>query len=140
MSENRSSGGSPGHCRPSNVISMMRHPISKLMAIARLSLTALLCCKFSMPQPLLRTRCQSSIRQRRQYQRRHSRACSSDAISMVGLLQNAPCGVSTPQKKPHLRAVNSGFSGSKSLPDTVSNSPTIQRNIPDDHAKNSSLR
>ncbi len=41
---------------------------------------------------------------------------------MWALSQNAPCGVSTRHKSPHLRSVNSGFSGSKSLPDTFCDS------------------
>jgi hypothetical protein len=39
-------------------------------------------------------------------------------IAIIALSQNAPGGVSTRQKNPHLRAVNSGFFGSRSLPDT----------------------
>jgi hypothetical protein len=46
---------------------MMRHAMTRLMAMARLSRPAVLCCRASMRQPLLRTRCQSSVRQRRQY-------------------------------------------------------------------------
>jgi len=46
-----------------------------------------------------------------------------ETYSLEGLLQNAPCGVSTRQENPHLRSVNSGFSDSKSLPDTFCNSP-----------------
>ena len=45
--------------------------------------------------------------------------------AILGLLQNAPCGVSTPQENPHLRRVSSGFPGSKSLPDTFCNSPGL---------------
>jgi NAD+ synthase (glutamine-hydrolysing) len=43
----------------------------------------------------------------------------------LGLLQHASCGVSTRQKNPHLRSVNSGFFGSRSLPDTCCNSPDL---------------
>ena len=52
-----------------------------------------------------------------------------------GLLQNAPCGVSTRQKNPHLRSVNSGFFGSRSLPDTFCNSPKSNRKIQRDYDK-----
>ena len=45
---------------------------------------------------------------------------------MMGLSKNALCGVSTPQESPHLRAVNAGFSGSKSLPDLFCNSPMMR--------------
>ena len=44
-------------------------------------------------------------------------------IAIIALSQNAPGGVSTRQKNPHLRSVNSGFFGSRSLPDTFSESP-----------------
>lgn len=51
--------------------------------MARFKRAAVLCCSASMRQPLLSTRCQSSMRQRRPYQRRHSQACSTDVISRV---------------------------------------------------------
>ncbi len=51
------------------------------------------------------------------------------AISAVrldlGLLQNAPCCVSTRQKNSHLCTVSSGFVSSRSLPDTFCNSPDL---------------
>ena len=82
-SENNSSAGRSGPARPSSVISMIRQAITRLMAMARLSRSAVLCCRASMRQPLFSTRCQSSMRQRRQYQRRHSWACSVAVISHV---------------------------------------------------------
>jgi len=50
------------------------------------------------------------------------RAANAYLATTMALSQNAPCGVSTRQKNPHLRSVNSGFSGSRSLPDTFCDS------------------
>jgi len=70
--ENNSSAGRSGPVRPSSVISMIRRAITKLMAMALWSRSAVLCCRASMRQALFSRRCQSSMRQRRQYQRKHS--------------------------------------------------------------------
>jgi len=43
----------------------------------------------------------------------------------MALSQNAPCCVSTRQKNPHLRSVNSGFFGSRSLPSTFCDSASM---------------
>jgi len=46
------------------------------------------------------------------------------------LSQNAPCGVSTRPKNPHLRSVNSGFLGSRSLPATFCDSAFGEKEYP----------
>ena len=43
----------------------------------------------------------------------------------LALSQNAPCGVSTRQKNPHLRSVNAGFSSARSLPDIFCDSAKL---------------
>jgi hypothetical protein len=47
---------------------MIRQAITMLMAIPRRNRSAVSYCSSSIRQPLFRTRCQSSMRQRRQYQ------------------------------------------------------------------------
>ena len=69
-SENSTSAGWSGHCRPSSVLSMIRHAMTRLMEMARLRRSAVLCCRASIRQPLLSTRCKSSMRHLRQYQRK----------------------------------------------------------------------
>ena len=51
--------------------------------MARLRRSAVLCCRASIRQPLLSTRCQSSMRHLRQYQRKHSCACSTHVMGRV---------------------------------------------------------
>ena len=58
-------------------------------------------------------------------QKNRGRHVLKPTIGMMALSQNAPCGVSTRQKNPHLRSVNAGFSSSRSLPDTFCDSAML---------------
>lgn len=62
---------------------MMRQAMTRWMAMDLLRRSALLWAAFSIRHPDFNTRCQSSIRQRRQYQRRHLWASSADSIFIV---------------------------------------------------------
>ena len=61
----------------------MRHAITILMAIARWRRSTVLWARCSIRQPDLMTRCQSSIRQRRQYQRKHCSQYSTEKVTAI---------------------------------------------------------
>ena len=83
MSENNTSGGNSGISLPMSVISIIRHAITRFIAIARLSRPAVLCARASIPHPDFSTRCQSSMRQRRQYHSMHFSASFGNFISII---------------------------------------------------------
>lgn len=83
MSENNTSGGNSGISLPMSVISIIRHAITRFIAIAPLSCPAVLCARASIPHPDFSTRCQSSMRQRRQYHSMHFSASFGNFMSIV---------------------------------------------------------
>ena len=94
---NGRSGGNSGCSLPSSVISMIRHAMTRLMAMARRNRPAVWWPSSSMRHPDFNTRCQSSIRQRR-----HFPAVSRPLDPAEGLLLLDGNGAAGP--RPRLRA------------------------------------